>query len=94
MSTAKVHRVTGLETWFELPGRTAPAPPRWKMFIVSAAVILALQMCLTFVAARVAPDFPAMPRIALIVMMTTALMTWLVQPRLVRLLERWLYGPR
>jgi uncharacterized protein len=94
MSTAKVHHVTGLETWFELPGRTAPAPPRWKMFIVSAAVILALQMCLTFVAARVAPDFPALPRIALIVLMTTALMTWLVQPRLVRLLERWLYGPR
>ena len=33
-----------------------------------------------------------MPRIALIVIATTALMTWLVQPRLVHLLERWLYG--
>ncbi len=94
MSTANVHRVTGLETWFELPGRTAPAPPRWKMFIVSAAVILALTTCLTSVAARVAPDFPAMPRVALIVIATTALMTWLVQPNLVRLLEGWLYGPR
>ena len=48
----------------------------------------------TAVAARVAPDFPAMPRVALIVIATTALMTWLVQPRLVRLLEGWLYGPR
>jgi uncharacterized protein len=27
------HRVSGLETWFALPGRTAPAPPRWKMFL-------------------------------------------------------------
>ena len=35
-----------------------------------------------------------MPRVALIVIATTALMTWLVQPRLVRLLEGWLYGPR
>lgn len=94
MSTANVRRVSGLETWFELPGRTAPAPPRWKMFIVSAAVILALTTCLTSVAARVAPDFPAMPRVALIVIATTALMTWLVQPNLVRLLEGWLYGPR
>ena len=32
-----MHRVTGLETWFALPGRTAPAPPRWKMFVVSLA---------------------------------------------------------
>ena len=29
------HRVTGLETWFELPGRTAPAPQRWKMALVT-----------------------------------------------------------
>ena len=94
MSTANVHRVTGLETWFELPGRTAPAPPRWKMFIVTATVIFVLQVCLSSVAARVAPDFPAMPRVALIVIATTALMTWLVQPRLVHLLERWLYGRR
>ena len=35
-----------------------------------------------------------MPRVALIVIATTALMTWLVQPHLVRLLEGWLYGPR
>ena len=27
-----VSRVSGLETWFALPGRTAPAPARWKMF--------------------------------------------------------------
>ena len=94
MSTANVHRVSGLETWFELPGRTAPAPPRWKMFVVTAVVIFVLTICLTAVAARVAPDFPAMPRVALIVIATTALMTWLVQPRLVRLLEGWLYGPR
>ncbi|HVH20835.1 MAG TPA: hypothetical protein VNA11_00105, partial [Pseudonocardia sp.] len=30
VSATDVQRVTGLETWFELPGRTAPAPPKWK----------------------------------------------------------------
>src|SRR5207244_718640 len=44
MRTTAESRVSGLETWFELPGRTAPAPPRWKMFLVSAAGIFALQL--------------------------------------------------
>ena len=39
-----VHRVSGLETWFALPGRTAPAPPRWKMFLVSLVAIYTLQL--------------------------------------------------
>lgn len=94
MSTANVHRVSGLETWFELPGRTAPAPPRWKMFVVSAAVIFVLQLCLSVVLPPASTGVWLIPRIAVIVIGTTALMTWLVQPRIARLLEGWLYGPR
>ena len=52
MST-DVHRVTGLETWFALPGRTAPAPPRWKMFLVTSVVIYLLQLMLNLVMYRV-----------------------------------------
>ena len=37
-----VDRVSGLETWFALPGRTAPAPPRWKMFLVTLTAIVPL----------------------------------------------------
>jgi antibiotic biosynthesis monooxygenase (ABM) superfamily enzyme len=83
MSTGKVRHVSGLETWFEVPGRTAPAPPRWKMFVVSAPAIFVLQLLLNLVL-----------RVALISFTVTALMTWLVQPRLARLLQNWLYGPR
>jgi antibiotic biosynthesis monooxygenase (ABM) superfamily enzyme len=94
MSTTNVHRVTGLETWFELPGRTAPAPPRWKMFIVSAAVIFVLQLMLNFVVRWVAPGLWLAPRVAVIAFAITALMTWFVQPQVARLLEGWLYAPR
>ncbi|MGV0715266.1 antibiotic biosynthesis monooxygenase [Mycolicibacterium sp. XJ662] len=94
MSTGNVHRVSGLETWFELPGRTAPAPPRWKMFVVSAAVIFVLQLCLSVVLPPATEGVWLVPRIAVIVIGTTAMMTWLVQPRIARLLEGWLYGPR
>jgi uncharacterized protein len=94
MSTANVQRVSGLETWFELPGRTAPAPPRWKMFVVSGSVILALQLILNFVLHSVAPSLWMAPRVVVVSIMVTALMTWLVQPWVARLLEGWLYGPR
>ena len=42
-------RVSGLETWFAVPGRTAPAPPRWKMAVVTllAIIPLVLVMILT-----------------------------------------------
>jgi uncharacterized protein len=94
MSTANVQRVTGLETWFELPGRTAPAPPRWKMFVVSGSVILALQLILNFVLRGVAPNLWMVPRVVVSSIMVTALMTWVVQPWVARLLEGWLYSPR
>lgn len=94
MKTAKVHRVSGLETWFELPGRTAPAPPKWKMFVVSGTVILSLQLVLNIVAHVTAPAMWLVPRVVLISLTVTGLMTWLVQPWAARLLENWLYRPR
>lgn len=94
MSTAGVRRVSGLETWFQLPGRTAPAPPKWKMFVVSGSVILTLQLMLNLVAHGAVPDLWLVPRVAVISVTVTALMTWLVQPWAARMLEGWLYGPR
>jgi antibiotic biosynthesis monooxygenase (ABM) superfamily enzyme len=94
MSTSGVHRVSGLETWFALPGRTAPAPPKWKMFIVSGSVILTLQLILNLVAQGVAPDLWLVVRVAVISVTVTGLMTWCLQPWVVHRLENWLYGPR
>jgi antibiotic biosynthesis monooxygenase (ABM) superfamily enzyme len=94
MSTSHVRRITGLETWFEVPGRTAPAPPRWKMFVVTSVVIFVLQLMLNLVLYRFAPPIALVPRVAFISFSVSALMTWVVQPRLALLLERWLYAPR
>jgi antibiotic biosynthesis monooxygenase (ABM) superfamily enzyme len=86
-----VQRVTGLETWFELPGRTAPAPPRWKMFLVSVAGIYTLQLVLNLVLEPV--HLAPAVRVLLIAVAVTALMTWLVMPRAARILQNWLYAP-
>jgi len=94
MSTTGERRVSGLETWFEVPGRTAPAPPRWKMFVVTSIVIFVLQLMLNLVLHRVASPIGLVPRVALISFCVTGLMTWVVQPPLARALEGWLYAPR
>jgi uncharacterized protein len=86
-----VQRVTGLETWFALPGRTAPAPPKWKMFTVSLCGIYALQLAANAVLTPAALPQPV--RVLLVAVAVTALMTWLVMPRAARLLQNWLYAP-
>jgi antibiotic biosynthesis monooxygenase (ABM) superfamily enzyme len=86
-----VHRVTGLETWFALPSRTAPAPPRWKMFTVSVVGIFVLQ--LIFNLALQPLGLPVALRVALVAIAVTALMTWFVMPHAARLLQDWLYAP-
>ena len=64
------------------------------MFVVTAVVIFVLQLMLNLVLRRVAPRSRLVPRVAFFSIAVTALMTWLVQPRLARLLEGWLYAPR
>jgi antibiotic biosynthesis monooxygenase (ABM) superfamily enzyme len=93
MQTTDVHRVSGLETWFELPGRTAPAPPKWKMFLVSVTGIYMLQLMFNVFLEVVAPTLWLSARVGLTSVAVTATMTWLVMPRLARLLAHWLYAP-
>jgi uncharacterized protein len=91
IASTDVRRVTGLETWFELPGRTAPAPPRWKMFLVSVSAIFTLQ--LGFNVALEPVHLALAPRVFVTAVAVTALMTWVVMPRAARALQNWLYAP-
>ena len=92
MRTTQIRRVSGLETWFELPGRTAPAPPRWKMFAVSVLGLYPLQL-LTYIAlGALTARWPVAARLALFVPLVAASMTWLVMPRLAAMFAAWLYA--
>jgi antibiotic biosynthesis monooxygenase (ABM) superfamily enzyme len=94
MRTTGVHRITGLETWFDLPGRTAPAPPRWKMFAVTAVAIYLLNLALSLLLRPVISSWPTPLRVAPTAAGITAMMTWVVMPRLARLLQGWLFRAR
>ena len=93
VESTDMHRVSGLETWFSLPGRTAPAPPKWKMFLVSATAFYLLNLALTLIYGWALADWPVPLHIVVISVPVTAIATWLVMPRAARLLQRWLYAP-
>lgn len=86
-----VEEVTGLETWFRMPGEPAVAPPpRWKM-----AVVAWVGVCLTVgvLNAVLRPWMAAWPAWASLLgfnAVVVALLTWGVMPVLSRVLRGWL----
>jgi uncharacterized protein len=86
-----VEEVTGLETWFRLPGEPAVAPPpRWKM-----AVVVWVGVCLTVgvLNAVLRPWMAAWPAWASLLgfnAVVVASLTWGVMPVLSRALRGWL----
>ena len=93
-SERAVHRTSGLETWFELPGRTAPAPPRWKMAVVTVTAIVPLVLLMNLLVLPRLADWPLLLRTLVFSGTLTTLMTWVVMPRMTRIFSRFLYGRR
>ena len=82
----------GLETWFTLPGRPMlPAPPRWKMAVVTWLALLPQVLLLGFLLPM---GLPVVARAAVSTAIPVALLTWVVMPRLTRWLAPWLYARR
>jgi uncharacterized protein len=94
-SVAHDQQATGLETWFALPDeRSIVPPPRWKMLLASLLGAYPLVVVLSaFVLPRV-EGWPLLARSALVPVVVLSLMTYVIMPRLTRLLRRWLYPPQ
>ena len=84
--------LTGLETWFTIPGRpgTRPPPP-YKMALVTWITIFPLITLVVVALAPLLDGLPLVARLAITTAVTVPIMTWLVMPRVTRLLRRWLY---
>lgn len=83
---------TGFETWFVLPGIPAPpiAPPRWKMAVVTWLALLPQVIILSFL---IPAGLPFLLEAAISTLIPVAMLTWVIMPRLTRLLYQWLYAP-
>jgi uncharacterized protein len=88
----KDDHLTGMETWFELPDQPGrAAPPRWKMVIATWIGVFPLLTLLQWLVAPRLVDIPLVARVMILTLVVVVLMTYLVMPRLTRLLKRWLY---
>jgi len=84
--------LTGMETWFQLPELTGrPAPPRWKMVVTTWAGVFPLLAVLQWLVGPQIVSWPLILRVMLFTLVVVSLMTYLVMPRLARLLRGWLY---
>jgi uncharacterized protein len=64
------------------------------MFVVSVLGLYPLQLVLYLALGTAVEHWPLAARLALFVPVVAASMTWLVMPRLARLLSGWLYPVR
>jgi uncharacterized protein len=87
--------LTGLEGWFTLPAQPgAPPPPPYKMAIVTWVTIFPLITVIVLALAPLIGGLPVVARLAVTTAVAVPLMTWVIMPRMTRLLHRWLYPHR
>ena len=89
---AEIRRLEGLESWFTGPGVATPvAPSPHRMALVLVVVVLALVSALTPLVRLVLGDAPPLARTAVTVIVQVVLMTYVIMPRVTRLLSGWLF---
>ena len=88
---ADIAKLTGMETWFVLPGRTVKPPPRHKMAVVTWLAVFPMVQLLSWL---LLPRLEFLPPIGRTLVFSAVMilgMTYLVMPQMTRLFARWLY---
>jgi antibiotic biosynthesis monooxygenase (ABM) superfamily enzyme len=84
--------LTGLESWFTVPGRPGtPPPPPYKMALVTWITIFPLITGLVVALEPLLEDLSLVLRLGITTAIGVLLMTWVLMPRVTRLLRGWLY---
>ena len=87
--------VTGLERWFTLPGQPGvPPPPPYKMALLTWITIFPLIIAIVVITGPLLKELPLVLRLGVTTALAVPLMTWVVMPRVTRLLRGWLYPER
>ncbi len=89
---ATTRRGTGLEFWFDLPELPSnKPPPATKMALVLIVVVYLLVMTINLLFAPILSDLPLWLRTLFIVISQVLLMTFIVMPRVTKILKNWLF---
>jgi antibiotic biosynthesis monooxygenase (ABM) superfamily enzyme len=85
-------KFTGLEFWFSPPkGAIIPQPSRFRMALVMIAVIFGLVLSIGQVVGMVAAEVPSYIRLFVTISIEIFLMTYVLMPRITKLLAKWIY---
>ena len=88
----KHQELSGLETWFALPGQRAVIPPpRWKMALVTVLGVWPVSLLVPWLLNPMINGLPSPLQALFVAVGIVILLTWVVMPVLVRILKRWLY---
>jgi len=88
---ATVRHAEGLEFWFESTQPSVRAPSRQKMALVLVVVVAALSMVLVPLMTRLVGHEPRFIRVTIGAIVQVVLLTYVIMPRVTRLLAFWLF---
>lgn len=87
-----VQVLTGLETWFTLPGKAAIVPPpRYKMALVTWLAVFPLITVISTLLQNQLLPLPLVFRVMLVTAIAVPTMTYVLMPQMTRLFAWWLY---
>lgn len=88
----KLQEVTGLETWFTLPGqRSVVPPPRWKMVIATMIGIYPIGLIYQVYLIQYMKLVPILLRPIALSLILTPILTYVIMPQVTKLMRKWLY---
>ena len=88
----RYERLSGLETWFTLPGQRAIVPPpRWKMALVTLLAVYPLSLVLGITVGNWISGWPRLLSALIFNALIVSGLTWVLMPQLTRLFKAWLY---
>jgi uncharacterized protein len=85
-------KFTGLEYWFSPPkGTVIPQPSRFRISLVTIAIVFGLVLSIGEIIGMIATEVPVYIRLFVTISIVIPLMTYVIMPRITRLLAKWIY---
>ena len=85
-------KFTGLDFWFSPPkGAVIPQPSRFRISLVTIAIVFGLVLSIGQMIAMIATEVPVYIRLFVTISIVIPLMTYVIMPRVTRLLAKWIY---
>ncbi|MEI5523093.1 antibiotic biosynthesis monooxygenase [Streptomyces brasiliscabiei] len=92
--------IAGSRAWFDSQAARAPTPaappgppPKWKLWLVNMSAVFPPVLLFNLAILPYLNDLNPLFRTLLLCLSVTAIVTWILMPRLQRFLKKWLYPP-